>query len=545
VTATLIGIGASPGSAAGPVFVASPSAASAVASGEPLVAARVAAERAARRLERLAAERRASAPNAADVLEAQALLVRDEALHRSVAENLEAGRPLGDAIAAAADGYAAQLEALEDDYLRARAADVREAGRLLLAELAGSGASRLTGLEHPSVVVAEELAPADLLSVPPELLLAVVTETGGPQSHAAIVARELGVPAVVAVTGAVAAAAAFAAVDGGSGMVRFSDRLEAGAVRTSAARLDLAGLPVRLMANAGSVAAARAAAAAGAHGIGLFRTEFLYLGRDRPPTEEEQTETYAQVCAALDPHPVLVRTLDAGSDKALSYLPQAVEPNPALGRRGIRLWLDQSRLHGPQIRALIGVARDHPNLQVMLPMVGSRAEVEAARALFTAEAEAQRARLPRLGIMVELPAVAAALDAFAGLIDFASLGTNDLGQYALGADRELSWDAELGDFHPGLLRLIRRAVDLGREIGIEVGVCGEMAGEPSGARFLVGCGASSLSMATGSLAAVAAALRRADLQDLRRRAEAATAEPDAARARAHLNGGFDPGPDPS
>ncbi len=479
------------------------------------------------------------------MLEAQALLVRDEALHRSLAENLAAGRPLPDAIATAVDGYAAQLEALEDDYLRARAADVREAGRLLLAELTSGGASRLDGLERPSVVVAEELAPADLLSVPPELLLAVVTETGGRQSHAAIVARELGVPAVVAVAGAVAAAGAFAAVDGGEGTVRFSDRLDASAVRARSPQLDLAGLPVRIMANAGSVAAARAAAAAGARGIGLFRTEFLYLGREQAPSEEEQAEVYASVCTALHPHPVLVRTLDAGSDKTLPYLGVAVEPNPALGRRGIRLWLDQPQLHGPQVRALIATAREHTNLQVMLPMVGSRAEVEVARALFTAEAERQRTRLPRLGIMVELPAVAAALDSFAGLIEFASLGTNDLGQYALGADRELSWDAELGEFHPGLLRLIRGAVELGRRIGIEVGVCGEMAGAPAGARFLVGCGVSSLSMAVGSLATVAAALRGSDREDLRRQAEAATAEPDAARARARLSGGLDPRPAPS
>jgi len=537
---SLTGTPAAPGRARGPLFVAGDGAPAAEDRRAGLDDVLAAAERVAVRLEGLARDRRAGAPAAADILEAQAMILRDPALHAAIEELVAAG-PAGRAVTGAAERFAADLEALDDPYLSARAADVREVGRLLAAELsggAGAGSSRLAGLAEPSVVVARELSPADTLSVDPARLLGLVTETGGRTSHTAIVARELGIPAVVGVEGAVAAAAGAAAaeVDGTAGRVRLLPAAaRPGTGRGGAGRrLAVARAPVRLMANVGSAQAALAAAARGAAGVGLFRTELLFLGQAGPPPEDRQAEVYAAACRAFHPHPVVFRTLDAGSDKALPYLGVPAEPNPALGRRGIRLWLAHRELWEPQVRALARVASEHGNARVMLPMVATTDEVRRARVLLAAAARRHRAGPPPLGIMVELPAVAAALDAFAGLVDFVSLGTNDLAQYALGADRELDWPAAVGELHPGVLRLIAGCLADAARLGIEAGVCGELAGVPEGAVFLAGAGATSLSMAAGSLPTVLRRLTRLGLDGCRAAAAAALAASDAPAARRAL-----------
>jgi len=459
---------------------------------------------------------------AAAILEAQALMLGDPALEAAV-EELLPGRPAAEAVLGAAERYAAALEALDDPYLRGRAADVREAGRLLLAELSGTGGGRLADLAGPAVVVAHELSPADTLSADPALLLALVTETGGRTSHLAIVAR------------AAAAAARAADVDGGSGVVRLLAGAATGG-RPAAARRRLAlhRSPLPLLANVGSARAAELAAARGAGGVGLFRTEFLYLGEGGAPPEERQAEEYAAACRALGARPVTIRTLDAGSDKALPFLALPAEPNPALGRRGIRLWLAHRELWEPQVRALTRVAAEHANLRVMLPMVATGDELREARARFRSAARRRGAALPSIGMMVELPATAAALPAFAGLVDFVSLGTNDLTQYALGADRELDLGRGLDELHPGVLRLIATCLAAARELGVDAGVCGEMAGTPEGAVFLAGAGATSLSMGAGSLPGVLARLAPLGLDRCRAAATRALAEPDSAAARRAL-----------
>lgn len=537
----LHGTPVAPGQARGPIFVVEepPSAIEAAAAGDA-AGVRAAAERAAAHLEALAGGQRERSPAAADILEAQAMILRDPALEATVGELL-ASLPVAEAVVAAAERYAAQLEALDDPYLSGRAADVREAGRLLVAELVGAGRSRLAGLDRPSVVVAHELSPADTLSVDPSLLLAVATETGGRASHMAIVARELGIPAVAGVEGlvatAVAARAGAAAVDGDTGDVRLLEDTGSGGSRSGRVRrLRVERAPVRLMANVGSAQAARLAAARGAAGIGLFRTEFLFLALGVAPSEDRQAEEYAAVCDALAGQPVTVRTLDAGSDKALPYLRQEVEPNPALGRRGIRLWLAHRELWEPQVRALLRVASEHRSLRVMLPMVATPEELREARERFRSEARRRRLPVPPLGMMVELPAAAAALAAFSGLAEFVSLGTNDLAQYALGADRELEWPAGLSEFHPGVLRLVAGCLEEAARLGIEAGVCGEMAGVPEGAVFLAGSGATSLSMAAASLPGVLRALTRLGLDGCRAAAAAALSAPDAAAARRALRG---------
>jgi phosphoenolpyruvate-protein phosphotransferase len=489
------------------------------------------------RLEELAERRRGQSPGAADVLDAQAMMLRDPALESAIDALVAGGASAEEAAAAAAEGYAKQLEALDDAYLRERAADVREVGRLLVAELTGVAGSRLEGLVRPSIVVARELSPAELLSVEPQFLLGLVTELGGPTAHLAIVARELGIPAVLGATGAVEAAGGSqgAEMDGGSGEVRMlAAGVAASRGRRSTRRLPVEKSPVRLMANVGSAQAAQLAAERGAAGIGLFRTELLFLGRDGPPAEERQAEEYATACRAMAPHPVVVRTLDAGSDKALPYLPVEHEANPALGRRGIRLWLAHEGLHQPQIRALLRIAAEHPNLRVMLPMIGARDEVQAARRLFEREAGGGRTPLPPLGMMVELPAAAVALDAFSGLVDFVSLGTNDLTQYALGADRELDLGEGLSEFNPGVLRLISTCVESAARLGLDAGVCGEMAGTPEGAVFLAGAGATSLSMSADSLERVLATLTSFGIERCRDASRAALAAADSTAARLAL-----------
>ena len=497
------------------------------------------AEVAAQRLEALAEQKRATAGAGAGVLDAQAMMLRDPGLLTSIREHIDAGDAPETAINKAIEKYAALIEQLSDEYLRERAADVRDVGRLLLAGLKGSTFSRLERPSFPAVIVAHELAPLDTLSVESHLLLALVTEVGGRTSHTAIVARELGIPAVVGATGAVqeAVGAEAATVDGDTGEVILlasapEDAPQSATLTSTTGEVNF----VELMANAGSVAAVKSAAAKGARGVGLFRTEFLFLGRDTPVTEEEQLEVYEVVCAACPGQRVVVRTLDIGSDKQPSCIRRPDrEPNPALGQRGIRLWLSHEELWRPQVRALVAASRKWQTLNIMLPMVCAREEMLRARQLFEQEAERQATAVPRLGMMVELPAVAVALEVFAGLVDFVSVGTNDLTQYATGADRELEWEPHLGEFNPGVLRLLGETVHTANRMNVSVGVCGEMAGSPEGAVFLVGLGASSLSMSASSLPRVVEALTKLGRSGCRQAAEGALKAQDAGSAHAALS----------
>lgn len=533
----LTGIPASPGTATGPVFLVVEPPAPAALGAIGIEGVREAMARAAARFDELAARVRERSPQGAAVLEAQALLARDETLEPDIEEGLEDGMDAVTAVREAFEGQAAELEAIGGgSYLGARAVDLREAGRAVVDALTGRRPARLAGLRSPSIVIAHDLAPADALGAPAGLLLGIVTEVGGATSHAAIVARELGVPAVLGVAGVVAAGAGarWAAIDGATGRVRLSpspmEPAQHGSSPAAGPRDVETWLPLR--ANAGSAQAVVAAARLGAQGVGLLRTELFYLGRDSAPSEAEQTALFLDACAAVSPHPVVVRTLDAGSDKALPSLPPRSEPNPALGSRGIRLWLAHPELALPQVRAILRAHAERDTLQVMLPMVAARAEVEAARALFASEAAALGLPLPALGIMVETPAAAISLPSFEGAVDFVSLGTNDLAQYAAGADRGLSRPDDLGEWNPGTLRLIQRALVDARSLGVEAGVCGELAGSPAGAVLLAGLGAASLSMSAGSLEAVARALGNLGPDGCVEAAQAALGERTAAAARA-------------
>ena len=520
MTTTVVSViqatGASSGRAAGPVFRASEGELGA----EQVTDWETAVEAVALRLTQLAGDTISSHKEGAAILEAQATMVRDPALADAVQNELASGKSLRESIRAAAERYARRLEALEDAYLRERAADVREVGRLLALEVTGKPASRLSGLSRASIIFAHELSPADTLGVSSSLLLGLVTEIGGLSSHAAIVARELGIPAVVGAVGAVEAAGHFPAaeIDGASGEVRLLANVQVHASNESQQAYDVSAAPVTIMANVGSSESALAAARRGAHGIGLFRTELMFMAEQGPMSEEDQFAVYRAACEAMAPHTVVVRTLDSGADKPLPYLPASAEPNPQLGKRGVRQWLAVPELWRPQMRALLRTAALCPNLRVMLPMVAARTEMVLARRRFATEARVLGTPLPPIGMMVEVPGVAVALEAFSGVADFISFGTNDLTQYTAAADRELPWGEELSEFSPGVLRLIATAVTTAHRLGIPAGVCGEMAGRPLGAIFLAGVGVDSLSMTMNAVPSVVAALGHAGIERCQRAA---------------------------
>jgi multiphosphoryl transfer protein len=494
----------------------------------------------------------------AEIVDAQLLVLEDEELLAPAREAVASGRSAAwawrEAVEAAARGY----DALEDQYLRARAVDVREAGGRALAHLAGAAPR---GRGAPGILVADELGAAETAELDPASVLGIATARGGPTSHSAILARALGVPAVAGLGPRVLAVADGTPLllDGGAGAVTVAPdeattheaerRRDEGLALARAAR-ERAGEPavtrdgrrIEVVANIGGPDDVAAALAAGAEGVGLLRTEVLFMGRDRPPDEEEQREAYARVAEALDGRRLILRTLDAGADKPLPYLGQAPEENPFLGVRGLRLSLDRPELLLTQLRAALRVAAER-RLAVMFPMVSTPRELRAARALMD-EARDGLARegLPvperlETGIMVEVPAAALMADRLAPEVDFLSVGTNDLTQYAMAAERGNGRLAALLDgLEPAVLRLIAATCDAAEAHGRWVGVCGELAGDPVAVPVLVGLGVSELSASAPALPLVKETVRGLDLGEARALARAALEREDAAAVRALITG---------
>lgn len=481
-------------------------------------------------------------PEVAEIIAAQQLMVDDPELEAAVAA-LITDRHLSaaTAVTAAGNDLADALASLPDAYLRARAADVLDVTRRLAAALRGeegaggeAAAPPIHG-EAGVVLVAGELLPSEVARLDPASVAGLVTAGGSSNAHAALLARALGIPAVFAAGPAVERirAGATLVVDGNTGAVRVDPgprqlaayRRARTRFQTEAQRLAAqAGLPaetadgarrVRLYANAGSTAEVAAAVRAGAEGIGLLRSEFLYLDRPDLPGEDEQYIVYRRILEGAGTRPVIIRTLDAGGDKPLPALGPLPETNPALGSRGVRLWLQRPELWRPQLRALLRAAA-HGDLQILLPMVTDGDEVIRARALLTEAASglppAQRPpRLPPLGAMIEVPAAALAAASLARVCDFFSIGTNDLTQYTLAVDRmNAALAALFRPLHPAVLQLCRLAVAAAHDRGIPCGVCGETAGDPLAAPVLVGLGCDSLSMVPAALPRVKAAIRSVD-----------------------------------
>jgi phosphoenolpyruvate-protein phosphotransferase (PTS system enzyme I) len=547
----LHGLGVSAGSAAGPAArLGTPPQ---LPGTEPAVTdTRAEADRAVAALETVGEFLRqrsaAAGGEAAEILVAEAMMACDPALATSVRDLAGSGRPAAWAVSEALASYRAML-ASAGGYLAERAADLDDIADRAVALLLGEPMPGIPAPGHPFVLLAADLAPADTATLDPDAVLAIVTERGGPTSHTAILAKTLGIPAVVCCPGTLSVSdGTVVAVDGSAGTVVVEptpEQVERAARRRAerAARLAAAhgpgrtsdGHPVKLLANVGGPADVPAAMAAEAEGIGLLRTEFLFLDRHDEPTGEEQRATYAEILAGMGGRKVVVRTLDAGADKPLAFASQEAEPNPALGIRGLRLDGLRPALLDTQLEALALAAKDTgADVWVMAPMVSTPAE---------AAAFADRVRehgLPVAGVMIEVPAAALGAAQIFEHVDFVSIGTNDLSQYTFAADRQAGALAPLLDpWQPALLRLIAMTADAGRAAGKPVGVCGEAASDPLLAIVLAGLGVTSLSMASPSLADVRAALAERTLAECEAAAAAAlaAATPAAARTAARAAGG--------
>jgi phosphotransferase system enzyme I (PtsI) len=547
----LHGIGVSPGFAGGPAYrIAPPPTLPAV---EPAALDReTEAKRAVAALASVAADlrRRADAAGdgpAAEILRAEAMMAEDPELADAAEETARGGMSAARAIDAALAVHREAFEAA-GGYLAERVADLDDIRNRAVAVCLGLPMPGIPSPGHPFVLVARDLAPADTAALDPAQVLALVTEDGGPTSHTAILARTLGLPAVVRCTGALTVAdGELVTVDGATGTVvtgAGAAAVEAAGAAEAARRQRLAaasgpgrtadGQPVALYANIGSAKDL----IGDVEGVGLFRTELLYLDRSDAPTYEEQVAAYTAVFAKLPGRKVVVRTLDAGADKPLPFLQQESEPNPALGVRGLRISWRRPDVLSSQLAAIAEAARAAASaaadaraapaeVWLMAPMVATPAEAAAFAAAVRA------AGLPTAGAMVEIPAAALRAGALLAEVDFLSIGTNDLSQYTFAADRQVGAVAELLDpWQPALLQLIAACASAGRAAGKPVGVCGEAAADPGLAVVLTGLGITSLSMAPRSIPAVRDALAARTMADCERLAAAALAAPDAQAARA-------------
>jgi phosphotransferase system enzyme I (PtsI) len=512
----LTGIGASEGVAVGPAFVP--------ATGKPepereritegeveseLQRFREAVEAVASNLLETGDRLRASgSEEEADIFEFHVEMAEDPELASAVEERLRNLQSPEAAVIAVGEEYAAEYAAMDDEYLAARADDVRDVTGQISAQLMGRGASALETLKTPSVVLAHSLAPSDTARIQKGMALGFVTAEGSRTSHVSIMARSMGIPAVVGVGPSLerVLGAQTVAVDGGQGYaiadpdadtVAEFERMS-GTLAEEQAALDeyryveastSEGRGIEVAANLGSASEAEDALEWGAEGVGLFRTEFLFMERDDLPSEDEQYEAYSAVARAFGEKPVIVRTLDVGGD----------EENPFLGWRGIRMSLDTPELFKPQLRAILRAAANG-NLKVMFPMVADVGELEAAKTTLQEcrrELQSEGVEIGELetGVMIETPAAAVCAAELAEESAFFSIGTNDLVQYTLAADRGNERLRRLQNAdHPAVLALIRRTCEAASAAGIPVGVCGEAAGEPEMIPKLLELGVTELSM---------------------------------------------------
>mgnify|MGYP000106121877 FL=1 len=478
--------------------------------------------------------------SAQDVLEAQAMMAEDPTLMDDIVKRLADGKTAERAVFEAFASFREMLAGM-GGYMAERAADLDDVSQRVIANLLKLPAPGVPNPGHPFVLVARDLAPADTATLDLDQVLGLVTIDGGPTSHTAILAREKSIVAVVGATGA-------GQLDSGDQVIvdaendlvivgpspdqaaaaqeRIAERkARAAAPVTPGALAD--GTPVPLLANLGSADGAAAAVELGAEGVGLFRTEFLFLDAQQAPTVREQQEQYTRLLNAFAGKKVVVRVLDAGADKPLSFLNDADEENPALGLRGIRALRESEAILREQLTALAAAdAATDADLWVMAPMV---ANVEEAL-YFTALAKELGIRTA--GVMIEVPSAALLADRLLAATDFASIGTNDLTQYTMAADRMLGTVATFQNpWHPAVLSLVASVGEAGRELGRPVGICGEAAADPMLAVVLVGLGATTLSMSPSALADVRASLARYTKDDAIAIARAALAAEGAAEAQ--------------
>ncbi|EON23255.1 phosphoenolpyruvate--protein phosphotransferase [Nocardioides sp. CF8] len=477
---------------------------------------------------------------AAEVLTASAGLARDKGLRSAVSKNLAAGTPLVASVDAAVEQFVSIFTNM-GGLMAERVTDLEDIERRVVAHLVGEPEPGVPTPAEPSVLIAEDLAPSDTSGLDPALISALVTERGGATSHTAIIARQLGIPCVVGVAGITAVeAGSFLVVDGETGTVETGADPADAATRVAAsreARAALAawtgpaetsdGTPVKLLANVADGPSAVHASAEPVQGVGLFRTELCFLNATQEPTAEEQGEIYSQVLGAFgEGQYVVVRTLDAGSDKPIAFATTPGEENPALGVRGLRLSFGNPGLMDRQLDGIkLAVETTGTDTWVMAPMVATVAEAAEF-------ADKVRARGLKPGVMVEIPSAALLAHRMLEVVDFLSIGTNDLTQYTMAADRMATDLAHLTDpWQPAVLQLIAITAEAGKQAGKPVGVCGEAAADPMLACALVGMGITSLSMAARAVRPVGAQLSRVSMDTCEAAAEAALGASDPLAAR--------------
>ncbi|GAB7047691.1 phosphoenolpyruvate--protein phosphotransferase [Catenuloplanes indicus] len=539
--AELTGIGVSTGLAGGPLLRIA--AVPALPEPAPVADAAAEVEKAFAALAEVVADLgrradRATDATVAEVLRAEAMMADDPMLREAVQEGIEGGTDAVHAIDAAFATHRAAFEAA-GGYLAERVADLDDLRDRAVAVCLGRPMPGVPQPGHPYVLAARDLAPADTADLDPEQVVGLVTADGGPTSHTAILARALGLPAVVSCKGILDVEdGTLVTLDGTTGVIETGVSAEAvDAVRAKASEAAKAiadssgpgrtsdGHAVALLANVGS--GKDAVAATEAEGVGLFRTELLFLDRTREPGLDEQVAAYREVFAAMAGRRVVIRTLDAGADKPLPFLHQDGEPNPALGVRGLRIARQRPDVLTTQLAAIAQAAiQTDADVWVMAPMVSTVAEA----AEFAAAVHA--AGLPKAGVMIEVPAAALRAEKLLGVVDFLSIGTNDLSQYTFAADRQVGTLAELLDpWQPALLQLIAACGAAGKATGKSVGVCGEAASDPALAPVLAGLGVTSLSMSARALPAVRASLAAHTLAECERLAAAVLDAEDPAQAR--------------
>jgi phosphotransferase system enzyme I (PtsI) len=484
---------------------------------------------------------------AAEVLTASAGLARDKGLRGAVAKQLKAGDDLLTSVQAAVESFVTIFTGM-GGLMAERVTDLRDIERRMVARLVGEPEPGVPAPDHPSVLVAADLAPADTAGLDPSVVLALVTERGGPTSHTAIIARQLGIPCVVGTTGALELRSSVTVlVDGTSGVIEIEPDASESERRVAADQEERAALaswsgpgetadgkPVRLLANIADGDSARSAVGqAPVEGVGLFRTELSFLNRKDEPSVDDQAAIYSEVLEAFKgvgpgdrDRYVVIRTLDAGSDKPLAFANMLDEENPALGVRGLRLSFDNPGLLERQLDAIAAAARaTGTETWVMAPMVATVAEAASF-------GQAVRDRGLKAGVMIEVPSAALLAHRMLEVVDFLSIGTNDLTQYTMAADRMATDLAHLTDaWQPAVLQLIAITAEAGRQAGKSVGVCGEAAADPLLACALVGMGITSLSMASAAVRPVGAQLGRVTFDQCEEAAEAALAAHDPMAAR--------------
>ncbi len=480
----------------------------------------------------------------AAIFDAHRMFLEDPELLEDIQRRLqEEGINAEAAVQDAGQNFSQMMLALEDAYFRERAQDVQDVIQQVIRALLGLSQSKQSPLQ-PAIILAEELTPSDTIQFERSVILGLATMRGGPTSHAAILARSLGVPAAVSVPFELADLrnGQPAVLDGNHGTLTvdpdpstlaaaeqsgalYQARQKALLESAQAPTMTRDGMRVEVVANIGSAEDAVQAVHSGAEGVGLFRTEFLYMGQNALLSEEQQIAAYREVFRILAPRPVVVRTLDIGGDKDIPYLGLQREQNPFLGWRGIRMISERPDLLSGQFRALLqaGVEVD---LRIMIPMVSSLREVIQARELFEqTRRELMRQGLPcaekvQFGIMVEVPSIALVAEHAAHLVDFFSIGTNDLTQYTLAVDRGNERVASLASpFHPAVLQLIAKTVRAAHSAGKWCGLCGEMAGDPLAAPFLLGIGLDEFSASPALIPALKETLRNLDTSQCRPIAE--------------------------